>query len=266
LSEDFSHWNSTTSLREWLMMERIPALAGIDTRSLTIKLREKGTMLGKIIIGDDPASRIPLTDPNKENLVSQVSITSPKIRGTGTYKVIAIDCGMKNNIVRRLLERDVTIKQVPWDYQIRDEAYDGIFISNGPGDPMRCTETIANLQHALEMGKPIFGICLGHQLLALAAGARTYKLKYGHRSHNQPCSSNGKGFITSQNHGFAVNAASLPRGWVETFTNAHDKTNEGIRHSTLPFFSVQFHPEGRGGPTDTDFLFDDFVSLMRRMR
>jgi carbamoyl-phosphate synthase small subunit len=172
-----------------------------------------------------------------------------------------VDCGVKNNIIRCLLERNATVIRVPWDYDFTGEQYDGLFISNGPGDPALCDVTVKYIKSAIDAEKPIMGICLGNQLLARAAGAETYKLKYGHRSHNQPVLLTGTNrcYITSQNHGFAVATETLPDDWEPLFTNVNDNTNEGIRHKTKPFFSTQFHPEASSGPTDTEFLFDDFI-------
>ncbi len=257
--ENHSHWNARMSLEEWFRKSKVPAIFGVDTRALTRKIREKGVMLGKIVIG---GQEVGFRDPNKENLVAAVSREKPVKLGKGKHKIIVLDCGIKNNILRCLLERDVSLKVVPWDYDFNHEEYDGLFISNGPGDPTMCRKTIENIRTAMGMKKPIFGICLGNQLLALAAGAKTYKLKYGHRSQNQPCISGKKGYITSQNHGFAVDAKTLPGGWEELFFNANDGTNEGIRHKALPFFSVQFHPEGSCGPRDTDYLFDEFTRII----
>ena len=262
-SEEYCHWNAVKSLGEWLKEHNIPAISGIDTRALTKILREKGTMLGKIVYAKKD---VPLYDPNKDNLVAQVSTMEKKIYGNGKFRILLIDCGVKNNIIRNLLKRDTTVTQVPWNYDISKEKYDGLFITNGPGDPKQCKETIKNLAFALSQDKPIFGICLGNQLLALAAGADTYKLKYGHRSHNQPVIQAGtdKAYITSQNHGFAIDNSTLPRDWESLFININDNTNEGMRHKTKPFFSSQFHPEASGGPTDTEYLFDNFIDLVKK--
>jgi carbamoyl-phosphate synthase small subunit len=262
-SEKYSHWNARTSLGEWLIQHNVPGISGIDTRALTKILREKGTMLGKIIHnGKD----LKFYDPNKDNLVAQVSISEKKVYGNGKYRILLIDCGVKNNIIRNLLKRDTVVIRVPWNYDISMEDYDGLFITNGPGDPKQCKDTIRNLSIAIGQDKPIFGICLGNQLLALAAGADTYKLKYGHRSHNQPVLQVGtdKAYITSQNHGFAINNSTLPEDWEPLFMNINDNTNEGMKHRSKPFFSSQFHPEASGGPTDTEFLFDQFIDLIRK--
>ncbi|MBT4824232.1 glutamine-hydrolyzing carbamoyl-phosphate synthase small subunit [Candidatus Woesearchaeota archaeon] len=262
---EHNHWNSKKSFETWLKENKIPALFGIDTRALTIKIREKGVMLGKIVIDDEES--VGFYDPNKDNLVAEVSRNEVLSLGNGKHKIIVVDCGMKNNILRSFLKKDVTLKIVPWNYDFNQEEYDGLFISNGPGDPTHCKETIENIKKAMELKKPLFGICLGHQLLALASGANTYKLKYGHRGQNQPCVRNQKqGYITSQNHGYAVDKNSLPEGWEELFFNANDGTNEGIKHTTLPFFSVQFHPEGSCGPNDTMYLFDEFIEMIEKSK
>jgi carbamoyl-phosphate synthase small subunit len=257
-STEFNHWNAKQSLGDWLKKYNIPGIFGIDTRALTKRLREKGTMLGKIIFDNKD---IPLYNPDLDNLVDQVSIKNKEVYGNGKYKVVLVDCGVKHNIIRSLLKRDATVIRVPWDYDFSKENYDGLFISNGPGDPKLCKETILNLSKAINNNRPIMGICLGNQLLALASGADTYKLKYGHRSHNQPVLKVGtnKAYITSQNHGFAINNNTLNPDWEPLFVNLNDNTNEGMRHKTKPFFSSQFHPEATGGPVDTEFLFDDFM-------
>lgn len=262
-TDDYSHWNANKSLGQWLKEFKIPGVFGIDTRALTKVLREEGTMLGKIILnGED----VDFYDPNKENLVSQVSITEKKIFGNGRYRIVLIDCGVKYNIIRNLLQRDTTVILVPWDYDITKEEYDGLFISNGPGDPKQCTTTINNLSKAIQNDKPIYGICLGNQLLALAAGANTYKLKYGHRSHNQPVllRNSNKAFITSQNHGYAIDNNTLPADWEPLFLNLNDQTNEGMKHKSKPIFSTQFHPEASSGPKDTEFLFDEFIDMVAK--
>ncbi|MDZ7339581.1 MAG: glutamine-hydrolyzing carbamoyl-phosphate synthase small subunit [candidate division KSB1 bacterium] len=260
--EEPSHWQSARSLDAWLKAERVPGIFGVDTRMLTKRLRERGTMLGKLVVGTgrEPA----FWDPNKENLVSQVSVRAPQQLGDGDKKVVLIDCGCKHGILRSLLARGVSVLRVPWDYDLSGQDFDGVVISNGPGDPKMARGTIFRLRRLLEGHKPILGICLGNQLLALAAGANTYKLKFGHRSQNQPCIEVGtkRCFITSQNHGYAVDTRTLPEGWEPWFVNANDGTNEGVRHRSKPFMGVQFHPEASPGPVDTAFLFDQFVSVL----
>ncbi len=256
-SPTFSHWNAERSLGQWLKDENIPALTGVDTRALTKKIREKGVMLGKIVIDSD----LPFKDPNDSNLVAEVSVKQPQTYGNGQHKIIAIDCGIKANIIRSLVELgDTTVKVVPWNYDFTKEEYDGLFVSNGPGNPAMVSETVDHIRKAYEIGKPIFGICLGNQLMALAAGAQTFKLKFGNRGQNQPCVDllSSRVYITPQNHGFAVDNQTLPMGWKPYFINVNDGTNEGLLHSSKPFFSVQFHPEARAGPQDTWFLFRKF--------
>jgi carbamoyl-phosphate synthase small subunit len=258
-----SHWNAWKTLSQWLVENKIPAISGVDTRALTSYIREKGVMAGKIVIDDED---VDFEDTDSINLVEQVSSKEVITYGNGKYKIVLVDCGVKTNIIRRLLVRDTTVIRVPWNHNFLEMEYDGLFISNGPGDPKILTPTISNLAKAIKADKPIFGICLGNQLLALAAGGNTYKLKYGHRSHNQPVRmlKSNQCFITSQNHGFATDIKSLSNDWEELFVNLNDQTNEGIRHKSQPIFSTQFHPEASSGPTDTDFLFDDFVELIKK--
>lgn len=261
-SFSYSHWNAAKSLSDWLNEHQVPGIYGIDTRRLTKIIREKGAMLGKIIINED----IPFYDPNKDNLVDQVSVRENTIYGKGQYHILLVDCGTKNNIIRCLLKRNATVHRVPWDHPIDHDGYDGVLFSNGPGDPKMCKATIESAKKLLKGDVPLFGICLGSQIMALAAGANTYKLKYGHRSHNQPVIMNGtpRCFITSQNHGYAVETSTLPSAWEPWFENLNDRTCEGIRHKTMPFLAVQFHPEASAGPVDTEFLFDDFMELVRK--
>ncbi len=225
-------------------------------------LRENGAMKGKIVIEGE--EDIEFSDPDKVNQVARVSCNEVITYGNGNKRVVLVDCGVKHNIIRCLLKRDVTVIRVPWDYDFNTLEYDGLFVSNGPGNPDHCDTTVANIQKAMESGKPIFGICMGNQLLSKAGGASTYKLKYGHRSHNQPVRmvDTNRCFITSQNHGFAVDNKTLSSDWEPLFINMNDDTNEGIKHKTMPWFSAQFHPEAASGPTDTEFLFDDFFKLL----
>lgn len=257
-SSEYSHWNAVESLDEWLRRCGVPGISGIDTRALTRRLREKGTLLGKV---EPEGITTEFHDPDKTNLAAAVSTTERKVYGSGRYRIMLVDCGTKFNMIGDLLRRDTTVIRVPWDYNFLKEEYDGLLLSNGPGDPLMCRSTIDHLRRELKGDKPIFGICMGNLLLALAAGARTYKLHYGHRSHNQPVRMAGSDrvYITSQNHGYAVDSDTLPEGWEPWFINMNDNTNEGIRHTGKPFYAVQFHPEASGGPTDTDFLIDLFI-------
>jgi len=259
-SFEYSHWNAKKSLSEWLIENKVPGIFGVDTRALTKKLREKGSMLGKIVFEND----IDLVDPNIENLVEKVSVKEKETFGNGKKKIILVDLGVKNNIVRCLLKRDTTVIKVPWNFDFTNDDYDGLVISNGPGNPTFCEQTVGNIKKVLNDEKPIFGICMGNQLLSLAAGGKIYKLKYGHRSHNQPVIQAGtkQCYITSQNHGYAVDDSHLDDGWEPYFVNLNDNTCEGIKHMEKPFFSTQFHPEASSGPTDTEFLFDEFLNLI----
>lgn len=262
-SFEYSHWDAVKSLDEWLKEQHIPGIYGIDTRALTQVLREKGSMLG-MIVPDGTEKDFPVDDPNLANQIALVSCDKVIEYGSGEKTVVMVDCGVKHNILRCFVQRGVKLIRVPWDYDFNSLEYDGLFVSNGPGNPQFCNITVANLRKAMKQDKPIFGICMGNQLLARAGGANTFKLKYGHRSHNQPvrmCGTN-RCFITSQNHGFAVDDKTLGEDWEPWFTNMNDGTNEGIRHKTKPFFSVQFHPEASSGPTDTNFLFDEFISKL----
>ena len=254
-----SHYQSKMTLSQWLRKENIPALEITDTRFLTQKIRVKGTMLGKIVFKKD----IKFYNPDKENLVAQVS--TKKIQDLNPSKkaktILLIDCGAKGNIAKCLIKRGVRIIVVPWDFDPTTSKikFDAIIISNGPGDPKKADKTIFNIRKVLQRRIPTLGVCLGNQILALAAGGDTKKLKFGHRSQNQPCILEGseRCYITTQNHGFAVN--KIPKGFKPWFTNANDGSNEGIIHNSLPFMSVQFHPEANPGPVDTEWIFDYFL-------
>ncbi len=268
LSVDFSHWSAAMSLDEWLRREDIPGIWGVDTRALTQKLRESGSMLGQIVL-DGVKPQTALYDPNKVNLIAEVSCKELiRYREGAGKKVVVVDCGIKHNIIRCLIDTGVEVIRVPWNYDFNGDPatrdWNGLFISNGPGNPDFCTDTVNHIRQSMEFGRPIFGICMGNQLLAKAAGASTYKLKYGHRGHNQPVRMVGSDhcFITSQNHGYAVDGSTLSPDWEPWFINLNDGTNEGIRHKSKPFFSVQFHPEASSGPLDTQFLFTKFVSML----
>ena len=289
-SENYSHWNAVESLADWLKREHVPGITGIDTRELTKVLREHGVMMGRIVFDDamdngewkmdnygevnyvdrvsckdiivyaaGESKTFPVSTP-KEELNSQLSTLNSPLK-----KVVLVDCGVKTNILRCLLRRGVEVIRVPWDYDFNGLQFDGLFISNGPGDPDTCDAAVQNIRKAMANEKlPIFGICMGNQLLSKAGGARIYKLKYGHRSHNQPVRMVGtdRCFITSQNHGYAVDNNTLGADWEPLFVNMNDGSNEGIRHKRNPWFSAQFHPEAASGPTDTEFLFDEFVRLL----
>lgn len=262
-SERYSHWDAVKSLDQWLDEQGIPGIFGIDTRELTKMIREEGAMLGKIV-PEGCSEDFPFDDPNLENQVAAVSCKEVIEYGSGDKTVVLVDCGVKHRILACLLKRGVKVIRVPWDYDFSTLDYDGLFISNGPGNPAMCGAAVENIRKAYEEDRPIFGICMGNQLMSLAAGAGTFKLKYGHRSHNQPVRMNGteRCFITSQNHGFAVDTSTLSPEWEPYFTNMNDGTNEGIRHRSKPFFSAQFHPEASSGPVDTEFLFDEFISRL----
>ncbi|CAL8318155.1 unnamed protein product [Merluccius merluccius] len=265
LSQCPSHWNSAMSLDQWLKEQGIPGVEGVDTRCLTKKLRENGTLLGRLVMDGTPVSSVPMDNPDQRNLVQEVSMKEPRVfNPDGHLHITALDCGIKFNQIRCLAQRGARVTVVPWDHPL--DNFDGLFISNGPGDPQFCQATIENLRKVVcvERPKPVFGICLGHQLLSLVIGAKTYKMKYGNRGHNQPCIHKGteRCFITSQNHGFAVDPQTLPSDWDVLFTNANDQTSEGIVHNTEPLFSVQFHPEHMAGPTDLVGLFDVFIKTV----
>jgi len=255
-----SHFQSKKTLSQWLKEEKIPALEIKDTRLLTQILRDKGVQLAKIVFKDE----INFYDPNKDNLVDRVSAKKVEKTGEGLKTVVLIDCGVKENIKRSLLKRNVRLITVPWDFDIFNlkEKFEGVVVSNGPGDPKMCQATIKTVKKVLEKRMPLLGICLGNQILALAAGGDTYKMKFGHRGQNQPCFEveTGRCYITTQNHGFAI--GKIPDDFIPWFINANDQTNEGIIHKKYPFMSVQFHPEACPGPTDTEWIFDKFLSYL----
>ena len=264
-SEQYSHWNANESLAEWLKREQVPGITGIDTRELTKVLREHGVMMGQIIFDDDPTN-IPQAQYEGVNFVDRVSCKEIIRYNEGAGKrVVLVDCGVKANIIRNLIERGLEVVRVPWNYDYTGMEFDGLFLGNGPGDPDLCQDAVNILRQQMNKSrKPICGICMGNQLMAKAGGANIYKLKYGHRSHNQPVRMVGtdKCYITSQNHGYAVDASTLDKDWSELFVNMNDGSNEGVRHNTNPWFTSQFHPEACSGPVDTLFMFDLFVEKL----
>ncbi len=310
-SEEYSHHAAIMSFPVWLQKHGIPGITGVDTRALTKKLREHGVMLGRItqeevachpepVEGRSAAEIMvrrahhdtPIDDPNLRNLVADVScrevmIYEPQVPvpSSQVHTIVTYDCGMKRNILRNFLRRGVRVIRVPWDFDLDTyhEKFDGVFISNGPGDPKKCAATIRQIQKCIKRNIPTFGICLGNQLMALAIGGDTYKMKYGHRGANQPCAEcvmvspsnhdkhatlrRAQGdtcrcIITSQNHGYAIDEKSLPADWRVWFRNANDSTVEGIRHASGRFFAVQFHPEASPGPEDANYLFDEFLAML----
>ena len=265
-SEEFSHWNACESLADWLKREHVPGITGIDTRELTKVLREHGVMMGKILFDDEP-DNIPNADYEGVNFVDKVSCKDIIRYNEGAgKKVILVDCGVKHNIIRCLINREVEVIRVPWNYDYTSMDFDGVFLGNGPGDPDMCEDAVVAVRKQMSMSrKPICGICMGNQLLAKAGGAKIYKLKYGHRSHNQPVREVGtdRCYITSQNHGYAVDASTLGPEWHELFVNMNDGSNEGICHVENPWFTSQFHPEACSGPVDTEFMFDRFVEKLK---
>lgn len=263
--EEYSHWNATESLGDWLKREQVPGITGIDTRELTKVLRNAGVMMGKIVF--DSEDEIDCANYDDVNYIAQVSCKDIIRYNEGAEKkVVLVDCGVKNNIIRCLIKRGVEVIRVPWDYDFNTLEFDGLFLANGPGSPETAVATVEHIKAFLANPnvRPCMGICMGNQLLSKAAGASIYKLKYGHRSHNQPVRMVGteRCFVTSQNHGYAVDNNMLPEGWEPYFINMNDGSNEGIRHKTNPWYSAQFHPEATSGPVDTEFLFDDFVNLL----
>ena len=264
-SEQYSHWNAHESLADWLKREHVPGITGIDTRELTKVLREHGVMMGQIIFDDEP-DNIPQAQYEGVNFVDRVSCKDIIKYNEGAGKrVVLVDCGVKANIIRNLIERGLEVVRVPWNYDYTGMEFDGLFLGNGPGDPDLCQEAVDILRQQMNKSrKPICGICMGNQLMAKAGGANIYKLKYGHRSHNQPVRMVGtdKCYVTSQNHGYAVDASTLDKDWSELFVNMNDGSNEGVRHTTNPWFTSQFHPEACSGPVDTLFMFDLFVEKL----
>jgi carbamoyl-phosphate synthase small subunit len=267
-SEKYSHWNACESLGDWLKREKVPGVTGIDTRQLTKVLREHGVMMGRLEFSENSenSENSEFSDYGSINWVDRVSCKEILRYNEGAgKKVVLVDCGVKANIIRCLINRGVEVIRVPWNYDYTQMEFDGLFLANGPGDPDRCEDAVNIIRKQMSQSrKPICGICMGNQLLAKAGGAQIYKLKYGHRSHNQPVREVGTNrcYVTSQNHGYAVDGSTLGREWRELFVNMNDGSNEGIRHQTNPWFSSQFHPEACSGPVDTEFMFDRFIEAL----
>ncbi|KAK5090053.1 Multifunctional pyrimidine synthesis protein CAD [Lithohypha guttulata] len=275
VAEKYSHWTAVESLGEWCAREGVPAISGVDTRAIVTYLREQGSSLARLAIGEeyDQDEDEAYVDPEQINLVRRVSTKAPfhVSAPSPVAHVAVIDCGVKENILRSLVSRGASATVFPHDYPIHKVAhhFDGVFISNGPGDPTHCQSTVYNLRKVMETSQlPVFGICLGHQLIALAAGAKTIKLKYGNRAHNIPALdlTTGRCHITSQNHGYAVDTTTLPSDWKPYFTNLNDNSNEGLIHKSRPIFSTQFHPEAKGGPLDSAYLFDMFLENVQKYK
>jgi carbamoyl-phosphate synthase small subunit len=263
---EYHHWNASRSLGDWLAAEGVPGIYGIDTRALTRHLRVRGTELGRIVVEGVPETD--WYDPSKENVVARVSRPRPQTYGIGDVRVGVVDCGVKNNIVRCLLKRNATVTVVPWDADLANLEYDGLVLSNGPGDPEQTVDLAHRIAPLLDDPRPIFGICLGCQVMGMATGARTFKLPFGHRGQNQPVAEKptGRWAITSQNHGYAVDASTVSNAWEVWYTNGNDDTVEGLRLRGGPHRSVQFHPEAVCGPVDTGYLFDLFLEDVRRAK
>jgi carbamoyl-phosphate synthase small subunit len=271
----YSHWTAVESLAQWCAREGVPAITGVDTRDIVTYLREQGSSLGKITVGEeyDADEDEAYEDPGSINLVKKVSTKSPfhVPSPNGDAHICLIDCGVKENIIRSIVSRGASVTCVPYDFPIHKSAhhFDGVFISNGPGDPTHCRSTSDNLRKLMATSQiPIMGICLGHQLLAIASGANTIKMKYGNRAHNIPALDllTGKCHITSQNHGYAVDPTTMHEDFKEYFTNLNDGSNEGMIHKTRPIFSTQFHPEAKGGPLDSSYLFDAYLKSVKEYK
>ncbi|MFI5300679.1 MAG: glutamine-hydrolyzing carbamoyl-phosphate synthase small subunit [Polyangiales bacterium] len=270
-----SHPTSTRSLDAWLAAHDVPGLEGVDTRALTQRLREHGTMRGWLLDAGLEGDALDRAKTGARaiapsDVAQHVSPKDVRTIGTGDVRLLLVDAGAKEGIVRALNERGAIVVRagISTDLaRIAGEAeVDGVVLSNGPGDPKSLQDGIAKVRALVDAGLPVFGVCLGHQLLTLAMGGDTFKLKYGHRSHNQPVrdATTGRCALTSQNHGYAV--GRIPSGFSSWFHNLNDGTNEGIRHDSRLVRSVQFHPEAAPGPEDTRFLFDDFLHDVRAAR
>ncbi len=275
LSLTASHWNLTMTLDEWLYNEKIPGISGIDTRELTIKLRTSGVMMAALVVSDTPINALEVKKKlesakkyNDEEFMNTVSIKEPQTFGTESESIVVIDTGVKNSILRNVRSLGYKVIKVPWNYSLEKIlSYNpkGVIFSNGPGDPIKCAETMKTAKQVIEKNIPTLGICLGAQILGLAGGANTYKLKYGHRGQNKSCIDldNNQVYVTSQNHGYCIDPDSLKNTDFKLwFTNADDKTVEGIKHKKNKIIAVQFHPEASPGPFDCMFIFEELKKLI----
>ena len=275
LSDTASHWNLSMTLDEWLYNQKIPGISGIDTRDVTKKLRNNGVMMAALVVSDEPINDDEIkkqldsvTDYVSERFMDAVSTKEKQEYGKEKKSVVVIDTGVKNAIIRNILDIGYKVIKVPWNTttdEILSYKPSGVIISNGPGDPQKCPETIATAKSLIEKNIPTLGICLGAQIIGLAGDAQTYKLKYGHRGQNKPCINltNNQVYVTSQNHGYCIDPNSLGDSQFDLwFKNADDKTVEGIKHKNKKCIAVQFHPEASPGPYDCKFIFDEFKNLM----
>ena len=260
-SQNYSHWGANQSLDDWMKQRRVPGIYGVDTRAMVRHIREKGNMLCKLVYENRD---IPFYNPYDYNLVEKVSCKEKIVYGNGAFRILLVDCGVKYNIIRELIAAGATVIRAPWDYDFANDDYDGLFISNGPGNPEKCEVTIKNVAKALQRNKPIMGISLGSNILGLAAGAKTFKLQYGHHGHNLPVKQTGSdnAFISLQNHSFAVDMNTLPNEWESCYVNLNDGTNEGFRHKTKAFFATLFHREQSGAEVEREYLFAQFIEAV----
>jgi carbamoyl-phosphate synthase small subunit len=277
-SEEAFHWNSFQSLDSWLREQNVPGIVGLDTRHLVHCVRQSANLLGRVeplkAAGTRDFGNVfkqetdNYFDPSDHEILGEVSTSERRRLGKGKHRIGLIDCGVKWNIIRQLLNIDCEVELLPWNTDLKNVDCDGWLLSNGPGDPTKTGALGKQVAGLLKEDRPVLGICLGHQILSLAAGAQTTRMQYGHRSHNQPVYIVGtrRGFITSQNHGYVVREETLPSAWEPWFRNANDQTNEGIRHKSKPFRSVQFHPEAAGGPRDTAWIMEEFVNDIIKTR
>lgn len=275
LSLTASHWNLSMTLDEWLYNEKIPGISGIDTRELTTKLRTKGVMMAALAVSEKEIDEKEIKEKlasakkyNDDEFMGVVSTKEPQIFGSEKDSIVVVDTGVKNAILRNVRALGYKVIKVPWNYSIEKIlSYNpkGVILSNGPGDPIKCTDTMKTAKVLIEKNIPTLGICLGAQILGLAGGASTYKLKYGHRGQNKSCIDldTNQVYVTSQNHGYCIDPESLKktdfRLW---FTNADDKTVEGIKHKQKKLIAVQFHPEASPGPFDCMFVFEELKKLI----